>query len=66
MTELQQLDNVPIQQDDGSENDQLDNEDFITEDNISGPDGIDRIPEKGPMAIDDCLSNIDGDMSEAY
>ena len=44
MTKLQQMDNVALQLDDGSKDDQ---------DGVRDPDGIDRIPKGEPAAIDD-------------
>ena len=45
MTDLQQLDNIDRQLDDGSEDDQSEDEDSNLEDGIRNLDGIDGIPE---------------------
>ena len=66
MTELQRLDNTVLQLDSGSEDDQLEDEDSNLEEGIPDPDGIARITEGEPVAIDDGSSNIDEEMSEPY
>ena len=66
MTELQQLDNADLQLDNRSEDDQLEDEDSTLEDGIPDPDGIDKIPEGKPTAINDGSSNIDKETSESY
>ena len=66
MTKLQQLDNIALQLDDGSKDDQLEDEDSNLEDGIRNPDGIDGILKGGTVAIDDSLSKSDEDLSESY
>lgn len=66
VTKLQQLDNVTLQLDDGSDDDQLGDKDSNLEDDISGPEEIDRIPKGGPSAINDGSSDNDKEIPEAY
>jgi hypothetical protein len=66
MTDIQQLDNIDRQLDDGSEDDRSEDEDSNLEDGIRDPDGIDGIPEGEPAAIDDGSFKSDEDMSESY
>ena len=66
MTVLQELDSVALEFDDESKDDQLEEEDPKLEFRIRDPDGIDGISEGEPAAIDEGLSNSNGDMSESY